>query len=74
VNYSPSITMELGKRSSKPCIRGLRVTVYDVLENLASGIRHADLLREFPSLTEPDIRACLAFAANRERKLEMLNA
>ena len=58
----------------KPCIRGLRVTVYDVLENLANGMTHADILREFPYLTEEDIRACLAFAADRERKLEILNA
>jgi uncharacterized protein (DUF433 family) len=58
----------------KPCIRGLRITVYDVLENLASGMSHADILREFPYLTEEDILACLAFAADRERKLEMLNA
>ncbi|MGA7855683.1 MAG: DUF433 domain-containing protein [Candidatus Acidiferrales bacterium] len=74
MNYSGIITMEPGKRSGKPCIRGLRVTVYDVLENLASGMSHAEILREFPYLTEQDIRACLAFAADRERKLEMLNA
>jgi uncharacterized protein (DUF433 family) len=74
VNYSGIITMEPGKRSGKPCIRGLRITVYDVLDSLASGMTHADILREFPYLTEADIRACLAFAADRERKLEMLNA
>jgi uncharacterized protein (DUF433 family) len=74
VNYSGIITMEPGKRSGKPCIRGLRITVYDVLESLASGMTHADILREFPYLTEADILACLAFAADRERKLEMLNA
>jgi uncharacterized protein (DUF433 family) len=74
VNYSGIITMEPGKRSGKPCIRGLRITVYDVLQSLASGMTHADILREFPYLTEADIRACLAFAADRERKLEMLNA
>jgi len=66
--------MEPGKRSGKPCIRGLRITVYDVLESLASGMTHADILCEFPYLTEADILACLAFAADRERKLEMLNA
>ncbi len=66
--------MEPGKRNGKPCIRGLRITVYDVLDYLASGMTHADILREFPYLTESDIRACLAFAADRERKLEMLNA
>jgi uncharacterized protein (DUF433 family) len=74
MNYSDIITMEPGKRGGKPCIRGLRITVYDVLDYLASGMTHADILREFPYLTEQDIRACLAFAADRERKSEMLNA
>jgi uncharacterized protein (DUF433 family) len=74
MNYSGIITMEPGKRSGKPCIRGLRITVYDVLENLASGMTNAQILQEFPYLTEQDIRACLAFAADRERKLEILNA
>jgi uncharacterized protein (DUF433 family) len=68
------ITMEPGKRSGKPCIRGLRITVYDVLGYLASGMTHQEILRDFPYLAEQDIRACLAFAADRERKLEMLNA
>jgi len=71
MKYSDIITMEPGKRSGKPCIRGLRVTVYDVLEYLASGMTNADILREFPYLTEDDIRACLAYAADRERKLEI---
>ena len=70
MDYSGIITMEPGKRSGKPCIRGLRITVYDVLENLASGMTHAQILEEFPYLTEEDIRACLAFAADRERNLE----
>ena len=74
MGYSGIITMEPGKRSGKPCIRGLRITVYDVLEYLASGMTYQDVLREFPYLTEQEIRACLAFAADRERKLEMLNA
>jgi uncharacterized protein (DUF433 family) len=74
MSYSGIITMEPGKRNGKPCIRGLRITVYDVLDYLASGMTHADILREFPYLTEQDIRACLAFAADRERKSEMLNA
>jgi uncharacterized protein (DUF433 family) len=74
MEYLGIITMEPGKRRGKPCIRGLRVTVYDVLEYLASGMSHSDILREFPFLTEQDIRACLAFAADRERKLDMLNA
>jgi uncharacterized protein (DUF433 family) len=66
--------MEPGKRSGKPCIRGLRITVYDVLESLASGMTHSQVLSELPYLTEQDILACLAFAADRERKLEILNA
>jgi uncharacterized protein (DUF433 family) len=72
--YSDIITIEPGKRGGKPCIRGLRITVYDVLEYLASGMSHADVLREFPYLTEEDIRACLAYAADRERKLEISSA
>jgi uncharacterized protein (DUF433 family) len=74
MSYAHIITMEPGKRGGKPCIRGLRITVYDVLEYLASGMTHEDILRDFPYLTEQDIRACLAFAADRERKSEMLNA
>jgi uncharacterized protein (DUF433 family) len=74
MEYSDIITIEPGKRNGKPCIRGLRITVYDVLEYLASGMTHADVLREFPYLTEEDIRACLAYAADRERKAEISNA
>ena len=74
MNYSQIITIEASKRGGKPCIRGLRITVYDVLEYLASGMSHADILREFPYLKEADILACLAFAADRERKLEISNA
>jgi len=74
MSYADIITMEPGKRGGKPCIRGLRMTVYDVLEYLASGMTHEDILRDFPYLTEQDIRACLAFAADRERKSEMLHA
>ena len=74
MGYSDIITIEPGKRGGKPCIRGLRITVYDVLDSLAGGMSHADILRDFPYLTEQDILACLAFAADRERKLETLNA
>jgi uncharacterized protein (DUF433 family) len=74
MDYSHIITMEPGKRSGKPCIRGLRITVGDVLSYLASGMTHAELLADFPSLTEEDIRASLAFAADRERKSETLVA
>jgi uncharacterized protein (DUF433 family) len=63
------ITVEPGKRGGKPCIRGLRITVYDVLEYLASGMSEAEILRDFPDLMPEDIRACLMFAANRERRL-----
>jgi len=68
------ITIEPDKRSGKPCIRGTRMTVTDVLEYLAGGMTHEELLRDFPDLTEEDIRACLAFAADRERKLATLPA
>ena len=68
VDYRKIITIEPGKRGGKPCIRGLRITVYDVLEYLASGMSEAEILRDFPDLTREDIRACLAFAADRERK------
>ena len=74
VDYSKIITIEPGKRGGKPCVRGLRITVYDVLEYLASGMTHDEVLRDFPYLTEDDIRACLAYAADRERRLEILPA
>ena len=74
MTYSDIITIEPGKRGGKPCIRGLRVTVYDVLDYLASGMSHSDILREFPFLTEQDILACLAYAADRERKIEISKA
>ncbi len=69
MDYRDHITIEADKRGGKPCIRGLRITVYDVLEYLASGMSESDILRDFPDLTRDDIRACLAFAADRERKL-----
>ena len=72
MEYKNIITIEPGKRGGKPCIRGMRITVYDVLEYLASGMSHQEVLAEFPDLTEEDIRACLAFAADRERKLAAL--
>jgi len=74
MDYRNIITIEPDKRSGKPCIRGTRMTVTDVLEYLAGGMTHDELLREFPDLTEEDIRACLAFAADRERKLATLPA
>jgi uncharacterized protein (DUF433 family) len=66
MDYRHLITIEPGKRGGKPCIRGLRITVYDVLEYLASGMSEDEILRDFPDLTREDIRACLAFAADRE--------
>ena len=63
------ITVDPGKRSGKPCIRGLRITVSDVLEYLASGMTEAEIVADFPDLSSDDIRACLAFAAERERRL-----
>ncbi|MFA5892334.1 MAG: DUF433 domain-containing protein, partial [Actinomycetota bacterium] len=63
------ITIQPGKRGGKPCVRGLRITVSDVLGYLASGMSESAILRDFPDLELEDIRACLAFAADRERKL-----
>ncbi len=68
MNYEHLITIEPGKRGGKPCIRGMRITVYDVLEYLASGMSNDEILRDFPDLTLEDIHACLAFAADRERR------
>ena len=69
MGYEDIITIEPGKRGGKPCIRGLRITVYDILEYLASGMTEAQILTDFPDLAVEDIRACLAFAADRERRL-----
>ncbi len=66
--YTQIITTEPGKRSGKPCIRGLRMTVYDVLSYLAAGMTHGEILADFPALTAEDIAACLAYAADRERQ------
>jgi uncharacterized protein (DUF433 family) len=68
VDYSGIITIEPGKRGGKPCIRGMRITVYDVLSYLAAGMTQAEILADFPYLTESDIQACLSFAADRERQ------
>lgn len=69
MEYRDRITIEPGKRSGKPCIRGLRITVSDVLEYLAAGMTEDEILAEFPDLERDDIRAALAFAADRERRL-----
>ena len=67
MNYRDRITIEPGKRGGKPCIRGMRMTVYDVLDYLASGMTPGEILADFPYLTAKDIQACLAYAADRER-------
>lgn len=72
MDYSKIIRIEPGKRSGKPNIRGTRMTVTDVLEYLASGMTEEEILADFPDLTSEDIKACLAFAADRERKLATL--
>lgn len=69
MDYKHIITIEPGKRGGKPCIRGLRITVYDVLDYLAAGMTPDQIVADFPDLTLEDVRACLAFAADRERKL-----
>ncbi len=74
VNYQNIITIEPGKRSGKPTIRGLRITVYDVLSYLAAGMSVDEILADFPVLTEEDIRACLTYAADRERQLILAHA
>jgi len=68
VNWRDFITFEAGKRSGKPCIRGMRITAYDVLEYLAGGMTPDQIVSDFPELTHDDIRAVLAFAADRERR------
>ncbi|NBD16758.1 MAG: DUF433 domain-containing protein [Cyanobacteria bacterium] len=69
MDYQNIITIEPGKRSGKPCIRGMRITVSDILEYLASGMTEEEILADFSELTSEDIKACLAFAADREKKL-----
>ena len=69
MNCQELITIEPSKRSGKPCIRGLRITVYDILEYLAGGMTEEEILKDFSELTPEDIKACLAFAADREKKL-----
>ena len=69
MDYRSRITIEPGKRSGKPCIRGLRITVYDVLDCMAGGMTENEILADFPDLEREDIRAVLAFAADRERRL-----
>ena len=74
MDYQKIITIEPDKMSGKPCIRGLRITVYDILDYLASGMTEAEIVADFPDLTYEDIRAAIAFAADRERRLLSLPA
>ena len=74
MSYQSIITIQPGKREGKPCIRNMRITVYDVLEWLAAGMTSQDILNDYPELTIEDIQACLQFAAARERSLRYLSA
>jgi uncharacterized protein (DUF433 family) len=67
MDYRTRITIEAGKRGGRPCVRGLRITVYDVLGWLASGMSEDEILADYPDLERDDIRACLAYAADREK-------
>jgi len=69
MNYQGIITIEAGKRGGRACIRGLRIAVGEVLGWLATGLSHEQIIADYPELTESDIRACLAYAADRERRL-----
>ena len=69
MHYNNSITIEPGKRGGKPCIRGMRITVYDILEYLGSGMSVSEILDDFPYLTQEDIQACLQYAADREKHM-----
>jgi len=69
MSYHDVITIEPGKRGGRPCVRGMRIAVADVLGWLAAGMSEQDILKDYPDLTEADIRACLAYAADRERRV-----
>lgn len=74
MNYSTIISIDPNKRTGKPCIRGLRITVYDVLGWLSAGMTPNEIIIDFPELTQTDICACLAFAADRERIVTWIKA
>ena len=69
INFQEIITLESGKRSGQPCIRGLRITVYDILNMLADGMSKEEIISDFPEIDERDILACLSFAADKEHKI-----
>ena len=73
MSYEDIITIEPGKRGGQPCIRGMRITVYDVLSYLAAGMTEQEVLQDFPYLTHEDILACLAYAAEREHRMLVVN-
>lgn len=72
MNYHNYITIDPNKRGGKPCVRGLRITVYEVLDYLASDMTEEEILEDFPDLTREDFKACIAFAAERERRLAVV--
>ncbi len=72
MNYQDYITIDSNKRGGKPCVRGLRITVYEVLDYLASEMTEDEILADFPDLTREDFKACIAFAAERERRLAVI--
>ncbi len=74
LQYQHIITLEPGKRSGKPCIRGMRITVYDVLSYLASGMTASEIIEDFPELTMEDIHACLGYAADSEKHTTLLKS
>jgi uncharacterized protein (DUF433 family) len=72
MNYHDYITIDPNKRGGQPCVRGLRITVYEVLDYFASDMTEEEILADFPDLTREDFKACIAFAADRERRLVMV--
>jgi len=71
IDYREIITIDPEKRFGRPCVRNMRITVYDVLGWLASGMSREEILEDFPELTQDDISACLAYAADKERKIRI---
>jgi uncharacterized protein (DUF433 family) len=74
VDYSKYITVEPGKRSGQPCIRGMRITVYDILGYLAAGDSIEEVIDNFPELTREDILACFAYAADEEQRISIIHS
>jgi uncharacterized protein (DUF433 family) len=72
IDYKKYITLESSKRSGQPCVRGLRITVYDVLNMLANEMNFAEIMDDFPELCIEDILACLAYAADKERRIAVI--